>query len=390
MLRFFISLLTACWCLCLNAEELFTLRVWLSDKDECEFSLLHPNDFLSERSIARHKRDKINVSDFDLPVSKRYKDVVLSLSERLICHSNWLNTLVVECKEAKIKEVESLPFVKCVEVLHKGEVVKSNLKSDFYNIGNIKRHPVYGVSKPISDIVGTTPLHKRGYWGEDVFIAVLDDGFGGVDTLSQWFDINKIIFSYDVVNPKGDIYREDDHGTAVLSIMLANCNGEYIGIAPQSDYALIRTEDIGFEAPFEEDFFVRGLEIADSLGVDIVNASLGYEQWGEITAISCLATEIATKKGIKVVTSCGNKGDGGFSHPADANGVIAVGGIDKKGKVIDFSSKELVNDKYVSPKTRALASDVPIIDGSGKIMSAYGTSFAAPAITGSIAVKKSF
>ena len=366
------------------------MRVWLSDKEGCNYSIASPEEFLSERCIARHKRDKINVSYYDLPISKRYKDVILSFSERLICHSNWLNTLVVECKETKIKEVESLPFVKCIEILHKGEVVKNNLKSDFYSIGNIKRHPVYGVSKPVSDAVGTTRLHKKDYWGKDVFIAVLDDGFGGVDTLSQWFDINKIIFTYDVVNPKGNIYREDDHGTAVLSIMLANYGGEYVGVAPQSDYALIRTEDIGFEAPFEEDFFVRGLEIADSLGVDIVNASLGYEQAGDITAVSCLATEIATKKGIKIVTSCGNKGDDGFTHPADANGVIAVGGVDKKGKVIDFSSKELVNGKYVTPKTRALASDVPIIDGSGKIMSSYGTSFAAPAITGSIAVKKSF
>ena len=114
------------------------------------------------------------------------------------------------------------------------------------------------------------------------------------------------------------------------------------------------------------------------------------EKVEDVTAVSCLASEIAVKKGIKVVTSCGNKGEEGFTHPADAYGVIAVGGVDKDGKITDFASKEFVGGKYVAPKVKALASDVPIINGSGKIMSAYGTSFAAPAISGAIAVKKDF
>ena len=53
----------------------------------------------------------------------------------------------------------------------------------------------------------------------------------------------------------------------------------------------------------------------------------------------------------------------------------------------DLSPSETVEELA---KRKALAADVPIINGSGNIMSAYGTSFAAPAITGSIAVKKSF
>ena len=366
------------------------MRVWLSDKEGCQYSTLRPNEFLSERSIARHKRDNIDISVNDLPVSTSYKDNVLAIARRLVCFSNWLNTVVVECDSAEIENIKNLSFVKRIEVLNKGEVIRKDIKSDFYNFGETKRHPIYGVAKQTSTLVEATSNHKRGRWGKGVFIGVLDDGFGGVDTLCKWFDLSRIKFVYDVVNPNGNIYKEDDHGTAVLSILLANCKGEFVGVSPESDYALIRTEDISFETPFEEDFFVRGLEIADSLGVDIVNASLGYEQWEEITAVSCLASEIATKKGIKVVTSCGNKGDGGFTHPADANGVIAVGGINKNGKDIDFSSKEYIEGKYTAPKRKALAADVPIINGSGNIMSAYGTSFAAPAITGSIAVKKSF
>ena len=370
MIRFLISLTLLFQCLCLCAEGMFTIRVWLSDKDDCEFSILKPEEFLSKRSIDRHKRDDIKISDYDLPISRLYKKEVLSVADSLICYSNWLNTLVVTCDSSKIYELENISYVKRIEILSKNDIERSNLKSDFYNFGNIKKHPIYGVSKPISDAIDICQLHKKGYWGGNVYIAVLDDGFGGVDTLNQRFDSDRIKFACDIVNSKGNIYLEDEHGTAVLSIMLANKEGEYVGIAPQSDYALIRTEDIGCEVPYEEDFFVRGLEVADSLGVDIVNASLGYEEREGITSVSCIGSEIAIKKGIIVVTSCGNKGENGFSHPADAVGVIAVGGIDRDGNLIESSSKELVNGKYVAPKVKALASDVPIINGSGKIMCA--------------------
>ena len=390
MLRFLISLLLFWGGFCIYAEELITVRVWLSDKEGCNYSVAHPEEFLSERSIARHKRDNIDISHNDLPISNQYKDAVSNIANSVICHSNWLNTMVIECDSTMVYEVENLPFVKRVEVLHKGEVVRSDKKADFYSFASTKRHSIYGVAQPISEIADVTRAHKRNNWGKGVFIAVLDDGFGGVDTLGQWFDFNRIKFAYDVVNPNGNIFREDDHGTAVLSVMLTNRKGEFVGVAPESDYALIRTEDIAFETPFEEDFFVRGLEIADSLGVDVVNVSLGFENVEDVTAVSCLASEIAVKKGIKVVTSCGNKGEEGFTHPADAYGVIAVGGVDKDGKITDFASKEFVGGKYVAPKVKALASDVPIINGSGKIMSAYGTSFAAPAISGAIAVKKDF
>ena len=390
MIRLFISFLFSIWSLCLFAEEQYILRVWLSDKEECEFSLLHPEEFLSQRAIERHKRDDIVFSVCDLPVSKLYRERVMSVAKREVCHSNWLNTLVVECDSAKVGEIEFMPFVERIEILSKGDDIRKSTKSDFYNFGDINLHPLYGVAQPLSKSADVTRMHKKGHWGNGVFIAVLDDGFGGVDTLNQWFDLNRIKFTCDVVNPEGDIYSEDDHGTAVLSIMLANRKGEFVGVAPESDYALIRTEDISIETPYEEDFFVRGLEIADSIGVDIVNVSLGYEQVGDITAVSCIASEIASNKGIVIVSSCGNKGNAGFTHPADANGVIAVGGVDKRGRLADFTSKEFIRGKYVAPKKRALAEDVPIIDGSGKIMSAYGTSFAAPAVTGAIAIKKSY
>lgn len=371
----------------ISANEEYIVRVWLADKEGCEFSTLQPEEFLSERSIKRHESKGVEISYRDLPLSQQYKTEILNVAHRAICHSNWLNTIVVECDSSRIGEIKELPFVSRVEVLSPKNVKPVTLNPNYYNIGNVKRHKQYGVSFTISKIAGATPYHNRGEWGEGVYIAVLDDGFAGVDTLTEWFDKERIKFTCDLLNPNGNLYREDEHGTAVLSIMLANKEGEYVGVAPQSDYALLRTEDINHEAPYEEDFWVRGVEIADSLGVDIINSSLGYEDFNGITSISTLAAQIAVEKGIVVVNSCGNKGKQGFTHPADVDGVVAVGGVDSKGKMLDFTSKQLVKGKYQAPKRVALASEVPVINGSGKIVITYGTSFAAPAVAGVEALK---
>lgn len=389
MPKLLITLTLLIWSSILLAQEGYVVRVWLTDKRECGYSTDNPQQFLSDKSIARHNIELIKISEQDLPITQHYKQEVMNMAQHIVTYSNWLNTLVVECDSNNIQQIEKLPFVKKVEVLSKAKADSVKFKSNFYSASNIKLHPLYGVSHPIAKRANVVTSHKRGRWGEGVYIAVLDAGFGGVDTLGRWFDKDRIKFTCDVVNPQGNIFRENEHGTAVLSIMLANREGEYMGIAPKSDYALIRTEDINIEAPHEEDMFVRGLEIADSLGVDIVNVSLGYSDYNGIISVSTLATEIATSKGIVVVTSCGNRGKEGFTHPADAKGVIAVGGVDKRGRVTEFTSREYVRGRYKAPKVCALASDVPVITGSGKIMITYGTSFAAPAISGVVATKKS-
>ena len=127
MLRFLISLLLSCVCFCLSAEDLFTVRVWLLDKEGCGYSVTHPEEFLSERAITRRKRDNVDFSLNDLPVSKRYKDEVATIAKRLICHSKWLNTLVIECDSAKVEDVKNLPFVGRVEVLCRGADVLMHL-----------------------------------------------------------------------------------------------------------------------------------------------------------------------------------------------------------------------------------------------------------------------
>ena len=92
------------------------------------------------------------------------------------------------------------------------------------------------------------------------------------------------------------------------------------GTAPLADYALVRTEEVAFEMPVEEDNWIAGAELLDSLGCDVLNTSLGYTTYddsllnhtyeeldGATTRIS-IAAGMAAQKGMIPVQSAGNNG----------------------------------------------------------------------------------
>jgi subtilisin family serine protease len=79
---------------------------------------------------------------------------------------------------------------------------------------------------------------------------------------------------YNYVEP--NVYTADSHGTLVLSTMGGYKENSLVGTAPDASYYLFITEDVASENPVEESLWVEAAERADSLGVDIINTSLGY------------------------------------------------------------------------------------------------------------------
>ena len=163
------------------AQEGYVVRVWLADKRECGYSTDNPQEFLSDRSIARHSREQIEISEQDLPITQHYKQEVMNMAQRIVTYSNWLNTLVAECDSNNIQQIKQLPFVKKVEVLSKAKVDSVDFKLNFYSTCSTKRHPLYGVSHPIAKSAKVATYHKRGKWGEGIYVAVLDAGFGEIE-----------------------------------------------------------------------------------------------------------------------------------------------------------------------------------------------------------------
>jgi hypothetical protein len=110
-------------------------------------------------------------------------------------------------------------------------------------------------------------------------IAIIDAGFWYADTIhafdSLWIN-NQILGTKDFVNPGGNVFREYPHGMEVLSTIAANLPGQIVGTAPKAKFWLLRSEDAATENLIEEYNWASAAEFADSVGVDVINSSLGY------------------------------------------------------------------------------------------------------------------
>ena len=110
-------------------------------------------------------------------------------------------------------------------------------------------------------------LVQSGFRGKGMNIAIIDAGFTNADVIPS-FDNIRIMGIADIV-PNGTIFNSSDHGTKVLSTMVVDLPNQMIGSASQADYLLLRSEDTRSEFPVEEDYWIRAVEFADSMGVDL-------------------------------------------------------------------------------------------------------------------------
>jgi subtilisin family serine protease len=137
--------------------------------------------------------------------------------------------------------------------------------------------------------------------------------------------------------------------------------------------------------------------VCDSVGVDIINSSLGYTTFdldyqnhsyadldGFTTPISKAAT-FAARKGMIVCNSAGNAGNGSWyyiSAPADADSIITVGSINQNSEVSNFSSKGPTYDGRLKPTVSAQGENTTIYNPNNTINTSSGTSFSSPIIAG--------
>ena len=248
------------------------------------------------------------------------------------------------------------------------------------------------------------PLVDLGFRGNGVRIAMLDTGFetgnaafASANVIAQ----RDFVFNDDVVsNQPNDAPGASQHGTATWSLLAANVPDTLIGIAPDAQYILAKTEDVRSETTAEEDNFVAALEWADSHGAKVVSASLGYltgsdfgytfSQLNGDIAVTTRAADIAAQRGITVVVSMGNDGPAQrtLSTPADGDSVVAVGAEDSTGALATFSSRGPTADGRIKPDVTAPGVQVWVVNtqAPGGVGRLNGTSFAAPLVAGAAAL----
>lgn len=372
----------------------------LTDKKGTAFEISRPETFLSQRALDRRARQHIPIDETDLPVSKVYLDSLQKRGFEIIHTSKWLNGVTVKTADtAQIRKVRSLPFVGSVEITKPGVILKS-AQSKFTEPKNTYDPINYGES--ISQLIQLNGqyLHKAGYRGKGVQIAVLDAGFWHVNEIAAFDTLrqkNRILASRDLVNPKSDFYQQHTHGMSVLSSMGGNLPGKLLGTAPDASYFLIRTEDASSEYRVEEDNWIAGAELADSLGADIINSSLGYSTFddsqmnhtfADMTGNKTRVTQganTAFQKGILVVASAGNEATNSWKRiisPADGQNILAVAAVDKSGVRALFSSLGPAYGGAVKPNIAAMGWGTYLITSAGIPGNSSGTSFSSPVLAG--------
>ena len=380
-------------------EDTLKYRISLKDKAATDYSLQKPEMYLSKKSIERRKRQGLEIDSTDLPVCKKYVDAIRKKCVHVLVTGKWDNFVTVSCNDSMlIAEIAGLPFVRSTERVWRGVAKRASERDSLIN-KPLRTDSLYGPAITQIKMSHADRLHEAGFKGQGMTIAVIDAGFHNVDKIEAMKNIN-ILGTRDFVNPEADIYAESSHGMSVLSCMAMNQPNVMIGTAPEASYWLLRSEDEYSENLVEQDYWAAAIEFADSVGVDLVNTSLGYYSFDDPTknyryrdlnghyALMSREAAKAADKGIVVVCSAGNSGSGSWKKitpPGDAENVITVGAVNKYGVLAPFSSVGNTADGRVKPDVVAVGLGSDVMGTDGNLRHANGTSFSSPIMCGMVA-----
>ena len=335
-------------------------------------------------------QSNVQVTEQDLPVDPGYVQQIAAIdSVKVHYASKWFNAISITADSTLLPQILDLPFVLDLQAVRsfREEVDRQIL---------ITKNQ--GKSSAQLEQIGLEAAHFLGHSGDGVHIGVFDSGFTLADALPVFQPIwseGRVISAVDLYDGDGWVFHHH-HGTYVWSILAGDAD-ELTGASPDADYSLFRTEVTGLERRLEEDNWVVAAEKADSMGVEIINSSLGYSSFdvpdqsyspmdmdGETTRIS-RAAQIATEKGILVVSSAGNSGNSDWriiTAPADARDVLSVGAVDADGQHASFSSHGPTADGRIKPEVCATGFKTTFAHTDGSYPQGNGTSFSAPLISG--------
>ena len=385
--------------------------VYLSDKENVAASILDPISILTQEAIDRKNAHGVSIDARDVPVNETYVSQLKNATGiTVMAKSKWFNAVHIRGTQTDIQALTSLSFINTIDFADKSLNAKSTktkhkqtktskLESSFTTFN-------YGDASNQIEMFKGDKLHLADYTGTGMTVAVLDAGFPNVNSMTSFKrlrDAGNVLGSYDFVNRDVDVYTgtTSSHGTWVLSDMAGYIENEFVGTAPDASYYLFITEDAPNENPVEESYWVEAVELADSLGVNVINTSLGYTTYDNLnysytpsdmdgnTAFITKGANIAFEKGMLLVNSAGNSGRPTdpwqiVGAPADAAGVLSIGAVDASGNYAAFSSKGNGTQPTQKPDVVAKGQASAVIGIDDVVVTLDGTSFSSPILAGGI------
>ncbi len=393
-------------------------KYWIHFVDKDGSPPEQQSELISTRARSRRATRGVSGGEWqDRPISARYLDAIRSMGIEPVVQSRWLNAITARLTDELQSRVSELDFVTAVTPV--ARYVRPNLSMEsssdpsMWTMHGAHVSPVLnapnfdsssldaGPSGSQLDIINArTPL-ENGINGAGVRIGFLDTQFGGFEhaVFSHLVSSGRLIEVRDFVQ----LPQSSTHGLSVASVAVGYAPGQLIGPAYGAEVLAATTEYAPTETNQEEDFLVAGLEWLESMGVDVVNISLGYTTFDEgqhsytpadldgDTGLTTRAADRAAALGVTVVTSAGNEGCESpdicwyyIGTPADGDSVIAVGAVRPDSTRASFSSFGPTADGRIKPDVSAPGSMVYVAT-PGEYRSSAGTSFASPLVAGVVA-----
>jgi serine protease AprX len=366
-------------------------------------SLSNPSSYLSLQSLSRRSKQHIGIDSTDLPVSRFYIQSVLRKGVTLKSSSRWLNGITVSLSDTSLlADFRAIPFVRKVELTFTPSEYEPSVSSKMAEMPSMINNG--GNANRQIDLHNGRKLHAAGFRGKGMVIGILDAGFYKTDQISVFDSLrlqDRLLGMRDFVDSSAPFFSNtESHGTSVLSIMAANQPDQMVGTAPDASYWLIRTENALSEYLVEADNWVAGLEFADSVGVDVVNSSLGYTTFDNPamnyaylsldgkTSRASIAATMAARKGMIVVNAACNEGNKAWHYvsvPADADSVLTVGAVDYNGAHAAFSGCGPTADGRIKPDVCAVGYHAVIATSGNTVSMGNGTSYSSPIMAGLVA-----
>ena len=246
--------------------------------------------------------------------------------------------------------------------------------------------------------VGSNQVHRLGFTGKNVAVAVIDTGIAAHPDLV--YPENRIAAWYDIVNERTVPYDDNGHGTHVSGIIAGNGRascGKYAGMAPEAK--LIGIKALDRDGSGNTSDIISGIEWCienqKTYNIKAINLSIGAPATESYRADPlCRAVSAAWNKGIVVCVAAGNDGPepGTINTPAINPNAISVGNLDDKGTIDvsddvinDSSSRGPTVDRITKPDLLAPGTNIMSLRPGWSYRRLSGTSMATPMVTGAVA-----